>query len=96
MWDVATRQQVAHWKAHDRECAWLRFVGRISYSLYLAHLPIVWLVGAALGALGVAASEPGSLMLLALLGTALTVAAATLSFAWLERPFIRVGQRLFA
>jgi WD40 repeat protein/serine/threonine protein kinase len=27
MWDMATRQQVAHWKAHDRECAWLRFVG---------------------------------------------------------------------
>jgi WD40 repeat protein len=27
MWDLATRQQVAHWKAHDRECAWLRFVG---------------------------------------------------------------------
>jgi WD40 repeat protein len=27
MWDLATRQQVAHWKAHERECAWLRFVG---------------------------------------------------------------------
>jgi WD40 repeat protein len=27
IWDMATRQQVAHWKAHDRECAWLRFVG---------------------------------------------------------------------
>jgi len=28
MWDLATRQQVAHWKAHERECAWLRFVGK--------------------------------------------------------------------
>jgi len=28
MWDLATRQQVAHWKAHGRECAWLRFVGK--------------------------------------------------------------------
>jgi WD40 repeat protein len=28
MWDVATWQQVAHWKAHDRECGWLRFVGK--------------------------------------------------------------------
>ena len=27
MWDLTTRQQVAHWKAHERECAWLRFVG---------------------------------------------------------------------
>ena len=27
MWDLATRQQVAQWKAHGRECAWLRFVG---------------------------------------------------------------------
>jgi len=27
MWDMATRQQVAHWKAHERECSWLRFVG---------------------------------------------------------------------
>src|SRR5439155_25368950 len=28
MWDMATRQQVAHWKAHERACAWLRFVGK--------------------------------------------------------------------
>ena len=28
MWDLATRQQVAHWKAHQRICAWLRFVGK--------------------------------------------------------------------
>ena len=27
IWDMATRQQVAHWKAHERECGWLRFVG---------------------------------------------------------------------
>ena len=28
MWDLATRQQVAHWKAHERACAWLRFAGK--------------------------------------------------------------------
>jgi WD40 repeat protein/serine/threonine protein kinase len=28
MWDMTTLQQVAHWKAHDRECAWMRFVGK--------------------------------------------------------------------
>jgi hypothetical protein len=26
--NTAARQQVAHWKAHERECAWLRFVGK--------------------------------------------------------------------
>jgi eukaryotic-like serine/threonine-protein kinase len=28
MWDLATRQQVARWKAHGRQIAWLRFVGK--------------------------------------------------------------------
>jgi WD40 repeat protein len=27
IWDLTTRQQVAHWKAHERGCVWLRFVG---------------------------------------------------------------------
>jgi WD40 repeat protein len=38
MWDMATRQQVAHWKAHERECAWLRFVGKNEDLLSLGNL----------------------------------------------------------
>jgi WD40 repeat protein/serine/threonine protein kinase len=38
MWDMITRQQVAHWKAHDRECAWLRFVGKDQHLISLGNL----------------------------------------------------------
>ena len=38
MWDMATRQQVAHWKAHERECAWLRFVGKNEVLLSLGNI----------------------------------------------------------
>jgi peptidoglycan/LPS O-acetylase OafA/YrhL len=83
------------WRAF-LELPLLRFIGRISYSLYLAHLPVAWLVAQLPHRLGLAEAGPGSLMLFALLGTALAIAIATLGFVMLERPCMRIGQRLFA
>ncbi|CAN5555841.1 hypothetical protein BH23CHL7_BH23CHL7_17700 [soil metagenome] len=66
----------------------LRFVGRISYSLYLWHWPILVLGGMALGF-----TEPGLAGGIALIG--LSIAVATLSWAFVEEPF-RSGLPAFA
>jgi peptidoglycan/LPS O-acetylase OafA/YrhL len=60
----------------------LRFLGRISYSLYLWHWPILVLSGLALGF-----NEPGLIGGSLLIGV--SVAVATLSWAFVEEPFRR-------
>ena len=64
----------------------LRFLGRISYSLYLWHWPILVLAAAALGA----PLEPG--LRVGLVGVSILVATA--SWALVEEPFRRGAWRL--
>jgi peptidoglycan/LPS O-acetylase OafA/YrhL len=59
----------------------LRFLGRISYSLYLWHWPVFALAPLALGA------QPDALTSLALVGA--SIALATASYAVIETPFRR-------
>jgi peptidoglycan/LPS O-acetylase OafA/YrhL len=61
----------------------LRFLGRISYSLYLWHWPILVIPAAAAG---VALEWPASLTL-----AALSVVVAWLSWRYVEEPFRRAG-----
>jgi peptidoglycan/LPS O-acetylase OafA/YrhL len=64
----------------------LVFVGRLSYSLYLVHVPvIVWLEPAGLGW-----SHPGQ----TLLAGVLCLAAALISYYGIELPFLRLKQRM--
>jgi peptidoglycan/LPS O-acetylase OafA/YrhL len=60
----------------------LRFVGRISYSLYLWHWPIFVLTALALGY-----ESPGVIGGVVLVG--LSIAVATISWAFVEEPFRR-------
>jgi peptidoglycan/LPS O-acetylase OafA/YrhL len=64
----------------------LRFLGRISYSLYLYHFTIIALVHHYIGNLR------WSLQVVTALG--LTIAVATLSYNFIERPFLRLKDRL--
>ncbi len=68
------------------ECGPLRWIGRLSYSLYLWQ-QIFW-DGNSLGWPIHAVQHPQMFAL------ALVFAAAASSFYWIERPFIRIGHRL--
>ena len=65
----------------------LPWLGRVSYSLYLVHMPIL----AATLRLGGAAAP---YWLLCLLAIVLSLGAAQLSFVWIERPANALGRRL--
>ena len=71
-----------------RGASWRPLValGRISYGLYLWHFPIYSLVPRHVGSLPFAIRS-------ALL-VALSLAAATLSYRWIEQPFLRLKERL--
>ena len=66
----------------------LVYVGRISYGIYLLHLPIYFIIEAALPAWSYAEKLP--------LKLALTLGAASLSFHFLEQPFLRLKARFEA
>jgi peptidoglycan/LPS O-acetylase OafA/YrhL len=68
------------WLLRVFECAPLVGLGRISYALYLFHMPILqWLHPRGAGSVALA------------LG--LSVVAAVLSYAFIERPFTRANPR---
>lgn len=70
----------------------LRYLGKISYGLYVYHYPIVWFSGR-IADLGV---EPPMLQpLTALIALAATILIASLSFHFLERPIINLKDRFF-
>jgi peptidoglycan/LPS O-acetylase OafA/YrhL len=65
----------------------LRYVGRISYGLYLYHLPIFW----ALGIWPEDTPDPSPVHVL--IGVVATFAAAMLSFSFIERPLLQFQSR---
>lgn len=67
----------------------LRYLGERSYGIYLWHWPVLILVQL----LWPSSSPSGSLLTIGVLATAITLAAAGLSYRWLELPIRRVGLR---
>ena len=75
----------------------LRFVGEISYSVYILHYPLIWILFSALIAPDWAQQLPYEhRMLLNIALASLIVAISTLSFVAVERPFVRLGRRITA
>jgi peptidoglycan/LPS O-acetylase OafA/YrhL len=89
-WIVSTAFHPASLMTRFLETAPMRFVGRISYSLYLWHLLFFSKVSPAIGM-----TNP---VLLALSGRVTkyvaAFAVATLSYYFIEKPLIRIGHRL--
>jgi peptidoglycan/LPS O-acetylase OafA/YrhL len=66
----------------------LTYTGRISYSLYLFHVPIFF----ALGVRGYPEGQPPSLIW-SLLAVGIAFAASAASFHWVERPLLQLKER---
>ena len=85
--------------ASMREC-WLHrsswvFLGRISYSLYLLHVPILWTV-LLLDRRGFGGALTEAPLLRAAIACGLAIVAAAITFIWVEEPGRRyVAKRLF-
>jgi peptidoglycan/LPS O-acetylase OafA/YrhL len=70
------------------ESPFLVGIGRISYALYLVHIPIILMIGAD----HIGPSHPAT----TLLAVGLSFAAAVFSYYWIERPFLQLKLRLEA
>jgi len=71
----------------------LRYLGKISYGLYVYHFPIVWF-SRRLADYGLA--EPFLQPLSTLLALIVTIIIASLSFHFMERPIINLKDRFFS
>jgi peptidoglycan/LPS O-acetylase OafA/YrhL len=64
----------------------LAYVGKVSYFVYLAHLPIVYAMS----------FVPGGVVLNLMLTTGIVLGAAAVSWHWIEKPLIDRGRALNA
>jgi peptidoglycan/LPS O-acetylase OafA/YrhL len=70
-----------------------RYLGKISYGMYVYHFPIIWFV-ARMADLGI--KDPILKPLTALVSLAATIGLASLSYAFLERPILNLKDRFFS
>lgn len=93
---IVYHRELKLWKALDLKL--LRVMGRISYSFYLLHFPIHYLVGVAVFHL----VSSGTLLsypvlwhgLVAIVSVSVTFPLALASYHWVERTFIAAGREL--
>src|SRR4029077_6721724 len=73
----------------------LLFLGKISYSTYLIHYPILWLGKALVACVALHASPFAVALALFALTTPTTLCASALLYHFVEKPGIDLGRRLF-
>jgi peptidoglycan/LPS O-acetylase OafA/YrhL len=78
--------------ARGMDAPWLRFVGRLSFAMYLVHFPMIDLAKFALYRFSRAATL-SNLALLVVLSTAFSIALAWLIHRLVERPFLALKER---
>ncbi|HZJ23761.1 MAG TPA: acyltransferase family protein, partial [Anaerolineales bacterium] len=71
----------------------LRYLGKISYGLYVYHFPIIWFA-TRVRDLGVV--EPYAKPVIALISFIGTLLVASLSYQYLEKPLLNLKDRFFA
>ena len=72
----------------------LRYLGKISYGLYVYHLAIIWFVGRIRDVIEI--QEPTAKFLTAVIGFVVSVAVASLSYFALEKPILNLKDKYFA
>ena len=70
---------------------WLQHLGRVSYSLYLIHYPVSWIIGCIGFSLTGAAVVPALIWLL--LGLAASMGVAQIVYTTIEMPAMRLAKR---
>jgi peptidoglycan/LPS O-acetylase OafA/YrhL len=79
------------------ELPWLSYLGKISYGLYVYHFAIIWFTGRIiLDAFGAGLSYAQAVFIQAMISFPLTVLVASLSYYFLEKPFLKWKSRLFS
>jgi peptidoglycan/LPS O-acetylase OafA/YrhL len=71
----------------------MQYLGKISYGLYVYHFPIVWFAGR-MRDFGV--EEPMAKPLTALIAFVTTLAIASASYRWMEKPLLNLKDRFFS
>jgi peptidoglycan/LPS O-acetylase OafA/YrhL len=89
MWAAAFGGEARRRPAARARARALAFVGTISYGVYLYHVPVFLTIGKSYGL----PLDPAGLAAWLAAGTAITLALATLSWRFVERPAMRLGQR---
>jgi peptidoglycan/LPS O-acetylase OafA/YrhL len=75
------------------EMPWLRYLGKISYGMYVYHLPVIWFVER-LSEQQIEGGLPHWLRVI--ISLSVTILIATLSFYLLERPILNLKDRFFS
>ena len=91
-WFVVLVYCVAHEKMFVRFLEWapLRYLGKISYGLYIYHFPVIWLVSQ-IHVPGISGEFiPLFILIVSFIGT---VSVASLSYYVLEQPFLKLKDR---
>jgi len=75
------------------DSALLRYLGKISYGLYVYHFPIIWF---SIRVRDYGAVDPFAKPLIALISFLATLLVASLSYKYLEKPLLNLKERFFA
>jgi peptidoglycan/LPS O-acetylase OafA/YrhL len=78
---------------HVLDTAPMRYLGKISYGLYVYHFPIIWFSGR-IRDLGL--SEIFAKPLTAMLAFLATLILASISYYWIEKPILNLKDRFFS
>jgi peptidoglycan/LPS O-acetylase OafA/YrhL len=73
----------------------IKYLGKISYGLYVYHLAIIWFVGRIRDWWPIF-EEPTAKLLTAIIALPLTVLVASLSYFLLEKPLLNLKERFFS
>ena len=73
---------------------WMRWVGKVSFGVYIYHVFLASLFGAIAGRIVGTSNNNLYLIVRMLVAAIMTLAIAGMSFAWFERPMLRLKDRL--
>ena len=95
-WFAVTIYAVAREGLFNRflEMKALKYLGKISYGLYVYHLAIIWFAGRIRDYLPI--EEPVAKLLTAIIGFVATLIVASLSYFLLEKPLLNLKERYFS